>query len=116
MKYSRNGLLYTAKVMSVADIETDVFSPENMDEYQLLINSGIDSDKIDTDAVATIKWNEVTTRRNNLLLTVDWTQANDSPLTDEQKSAFAAYRQALRDIPQTYDDPDAVEWPQKPTV
>jgi len=29
----------------------------------------------------------------------DWTQFADSPLTVEQKQAWATYRQALRDLP-----------------
>ena len=37
--------------------------------------------------------------RNVLLRDSDWTQFNDSPLTDQQKQAWATYRQALRDLP-----------------
>jgi hypothetical protein len=37
--------------------------------------------------------------RNALLRESDWTQVNDSPLTDEQKQAWATYRQILRDLP-----------------
>ena len=37
--------------------------------------------------------------RNNLLLESDWTQANDSPLTDSKKTEWKTYRQALRDLP-----------------
>ena len=29
---------------------------------------------------------------------------------------FSQYRQALRDIPQTYNTPDEVIWPQKPSL
>jgi len=36
--------------------------------------------------------------RKVLLLSTDWTQAADSPLSDEKKAEFATYRQALRDI------------------
>lgn len=37
--------------------------------------------------------------RNFLLATTDWTQANDSPLTDAKKTEWKTYRQALRDMP-----------------
>jgi hypothetical protein len=37
--------------------------------------------------------------RNQLLLESDWTQASDSPLTDAKKTAWATYRQSLRDVP-----------------
>jgi hypothetical protein len=53
--------------------------------------------------------------RNDLLHTSDWTQGNDSPLTDEVKTSWATYRQELRDTPETYTaDPDAVVWPDAP--
>lgn len=51
-----------------------------------------------------------------LLAEVDWTQTLDCPLTDEKKAEFAAYRQALRDIPQTHPDPQSINWPSKPTL
>lgn len=54
------------------------------------------------------------TQRDMLLAACDWTQLPDVPLTDEQKIAWQAYRQALRDLPQTYSDPDAVAWPEPP--
>ena len=34
--------------------------------------------------------------RNDLLAASDWTQANDSPLTDEAKTSWASYRSSLR--------------------
>ena len=37
--------------------------------------------------------------RNAFLRECDWTQFADSPLTAEQKQAWATYRQALRDLP-----------------
>lgn len=36
--------------------------------------------------------------RNRLLSESDWTQMNDSPLANEAKTAWATYRQALRDL------------------
>jgi len=54
------------------------------------------------------------TRRNDLLASNDWTQAADSPLTDEVKTSWATYRQELRDLPANTADPDAVVWPQAP--
>jgi len=37
-------------------------------------------------------------QRNQLLADSDWTQMNDSPLSNEDKTAWATYRQTLRDI------------------
>lgn len=52
--------------------------------------------------------------RDRLLSACDWTQMPDSALTDELRADWAAYRQALRDLPETVSDPAAVEWPVAP--
>ena len=59
-------------------------------------------------------WDRVRCERDRLLAACDWTQVADAPLTAAQKTAWKAYRQELRDIPQTFDDPDAVVWPTEP--
>lgn len=46
----------------------------------------------------TPEW-ELRKLRNAYLRKCDWTQFADSPLTEEQKQAWAVYRQALRDLP-----------------
>lgn len=43
-------------------------------------------------------------QRNARLSQSDWTQMPDSPLTAEQKSAWATYRQSLRDLPSQYQN------------
>jgi len=51
-------------------------------------------------------------QRDAWLAASDWTQTLDAPLTDEQRAAWAVYRQALRDAPDnwepapTWDAPD----------
>ena len=59
-------------------------------------------------------WAQVRVERDRLLADCDWTQVADAPLTAGEKEAWADYRQALRDIPQTQDDPDDIEWPEEP--
>lgn len=59
---------------------------------------------------------EVRQERDKLITETDWTQTLDCPLSDEKKAEFLAYRQTLRDIPQTYNDPDSVVWPEKPVI
>ncbi|RBO82638.1 tail fiber assembly protein [Marinomonas aquiplantarum] len=61
-----------------------------------------------------VKWRNIKTRRFQLLVESDYTQMPDSPLSDEKKKEWADYRQALRDIPNIYDNPDDVVWPTKP--
>jgi predicted metal-binding protein len=50
--------------------------------------------------------------RDALLSASDWTQLPDIP--EATREAWAAYRQALRDVPQQVNFPDAVVWPEKP--
>jgi len=53
-------------------------------------------------------------KRDLLLKESDWTQLPDSPLNEAQRAAWAAYRQALRDLPNDVNWPnlDADDWPQ----
>lgn len=52
-------------------------------------------------------------QRDRLLLESDWTQLQDSPLTDAQRQSWATYRQSLRDLPATVDINNIV-YPEKP--
>ncbi|WP_275286924.1 tail fiber assembly protein [Halomonas elongata] len=61
-------------------------------------------------------WRLVRAQRDTLLRDSDYAVMPDYPLTESQKADVTAYRQALRDIPQGFDTPDAVEWPTKPEV
>ena len=54
--------------------------------------------------------------RNRLLAESDWTQMPDSPLTDEQRAAWSAYRQALRDFPATWTPGPEANFPDPPGV
>ena len=59
------------------------------------------------------KWDRVRDLRNRKLDTCDWTAVSDNQLSESQRTAWATYRQALRDIP-TQADPDNVTWPTPP--
>lgn len=56
------------------------------------------------------------TTRNNLLEASDWTQMNDSPLTNEAKTAWATFRQELRGLTDVDSWPNLSEddWPVSP--
>ena len=62
----------------------------------------------------TLTWDSVRQKRVGLLFQSDWTQLADAPLTQEQKNAWAAYRQALRDVPSHFNLPEEVVWPTAP--
>jgi hypothetical protein len=65
------------------------------------------------DKVLIVSWDDIRIKRDNLLTTSDYTQMSDWP---GDKEAWAIYRQALRDIPQTYATPADVVWPTKPSA
>ena len=58
-----------------------------------------------------ITWETIRLERNNLLDASDYTQIPDF---SGNSQLWAAYRQQLRDIPQTYANPEDVIWPVKP--
>lgn len=68
----------------------------------------------DAEVSLELRWDNVKIKRNKLLALCDWTQLADSPLNTEQKSEWAIYRQALRDIPQQGVEPENVTWPTQP--
>ena len=53
---------------------------------------------------------DLRTERNRLIAETDWWASSDLTMSAEQ----AAYRQALRDITETYTNLDDVVWPVKP--
>lgn len=56
-------------------------------------------------------------KRDALLTESDWTQVNDSPLTDAKKTEWATYRQELRDLPSSHQSTtnfDDVVFPTQP--
>ena len=62
------------------------------------------------------EWEVVRTQRDQLLTKSDIYVLPDrwNAMTLEEQTAWSEYRQALRDIPQVYDDPADVVWPTKP--
>ena len=62
-----------------------------------------------------LTWNDIRNERNRILQTTDWTMTTGATVDQAQ---WAAYRQVIRDIPQTYKDktPDDVVWPTQPST
>ena len=78
-------------------------------EYQIKNNEAVARTKPITDLIRQI--------RNDLLFASDWTQVNDSPLSDSKKQEWATYRQSLRDLPstnQSVNNIDDVIFPNQP--
>lgn len=91
----------TIEILENQVIETKIYRDMTQDEL-----------KEKEDKLISDKWNSIRNKRNRLLIKCDWTQLLDSSV---DKTSWANYRQELRDIPQTYTDPDDVIWPIAPT-
>ena len=71
------------------------------------------SSPLDPEEVPTDWWLErMRLQRDRLLAASDWTQVADAPV---DKAAWAAYRQALRDFPATWEPCETAEFPEEPT-
>ena len=62
-----------------------------------------------------LTWNDIRSKRDGILQSTDWTMTTGATVDQAQ---WAAYRQVIRDIPQTYKDktPDDVVWPTQPST
>ena len=62
-----------------------------------------------------LTWDDIRSKRNNILRETDWTMTTGATVDQAQ---WAAYRQVIRDIPQTYSGktPDDVVWPTQPST
>ena len=58
---------------------------------------------------------DIRSKRNSILQATDWTMTTGATVDQAQ---WAAYRQNIRDIPQTYSGktPDEVVWPTQPST
>ena len=111
----------TGKVDSVklTDSSTDVvicipFDEDNVDyqEYLEWIGKGNTAEAVDEDILT---WDSIRATRDQILRDTDWTMTSGATVDQAQ---WAAYRQVIRDIPQTYKDktPDDVVWPTQPST
>ena len=62
-----------------------------------------------------LTWNDIRSKRDGILQSTDWTMTTGATVDQAQ---WAAYRQVIRDIPQTYagKTPDDVVWPTQPST
>lgn len=104
-QFTFNGMLLQSDPMSFAPVE------EGHEHYGLRLYEiwGM----TETEALEihnTEALNQIRLHRNALLAETDWWANSDLTMTAEQ----TAYRQALRDITNTYSSLDDVVWPEKP--
>jgi len=62
-----------------------------------------------------LTWDDIRAKRDSILKDTDWTMTTGASVDQAQ---WAAYRQNIRDIPQTYSGktPDDVVWPTQPST
>tara|TARA_B100000475_G_C14739536_1_gene205514 strand:+ start:105 stop:485 length:381 start_codon:yes stop_codon:yes gene_type:complete len=67
------------------------------------------------EAVDGLTWDDIRNTRDGILQSTDWTMTTGASVDQAQ---WAAYRQSIRDIPQTYSGktPDEVVWPTQPST
>ncbi|CAK1801222.1 Phage tail protein [Vibrio crassostreae] len=68
----------------------------------------------DAELVRMTRWAEIREIRDAKLKVAD-NLLETAIDTGSDETVFRQYRQALRDIPQTYTNPEDVVWPQKPS-
>ena len=90
------------------------FDPANRDyaEYLRWLEEGNEPLPVEGTEVT---WDTIRTKRDQLILESDWTM---TPGATVDQAQWAAYRQILRDLPQTFaaSGPESVIWPTAPST
>lgn len=97
----RNGLL-AAGLPDDPDIIPEAYVELTPDE--------VEQRKVDEIQAVQAAWRDLRVQRNARLAACDWTELPSA----KAKADWAAYRQALRDLPAGVSDPFNVEWPEPP--
>ena len=111
----QNHRYITQSISSVSDTpEHEIAWGANTDEELVIFTpEGVDIIEVESEVInakASIDLTELRNQRDKLIANTDWWMMPDRTATDEQ----IAYRQALRDITDTYTSLDDVVWPTKP--
>ena len=104
---------YTVDGKTVTSIEKAIipFDEGNRDYQEYLEWAKTNT----AEAADGLTWNNIRSKRDSILQATDWTMTTGATVDQAQ---WAAYRQVIRDIPQTYKDktPDDVVWPTQPST
>ena len=110
---SSTGSVDTKGIIRKEDGAYIPFDEANTDYQEYL--AGVAEGNIPEDADNTLTWDSIRAIRDQILRETDWTMTTGATVDQAQ---WAAYRQIIRDIPQTYKDktPNDVVWPTQPST
>ena len=113
-KYLQSDGTYVNKtVVRLSDGSSIPFDEANTDYQEYLEWAKTNTaEAADTE---TLTWDSIRATRDQILRDTDWTMTTGATVDQAQ---WAAYRQVIRDIPQTYKDktPADVVWPTQPST
>jgi|TARA_B110000483_G_C17977417_1_gene458367 hypothetical protein len=101
---------FNIKFVKITGVDSDSVAIESTDPQDF----GITWDQLQT-AISNLDNQDLVdlrTERNILIAQTDWSQFPDVP--EETRTLWQPYRQALRDITDTYTSLSDVVWPEKP--
>jgi len=101
---------------AIQKTEGDIISSIPFDEANTDYQEYLEWAKTNTaEAADELTWDDIRSKRDSILSSTDWTMTTGATVDQAQ---WAAYRQNLRDLPQTYKDktPDDVVWPTQPST
>ena len=112
-------LVYDIKYYASKRNAEEIKNPagESYDPKQYVSSHFVPDDTARDKRLLDEEWVRIRQERDKLLTESDWTQANDSPLTDANVAKWKTYRTSLRDLPSDqssktkYSD---ITWPTKP--
>ena len=106
----------TVAILQKEDLPQNTSKSIPLDEANTYYQAYLEWAKTNTaDPADGLTWDDIRVKRDTILQTTDWTMTSGATVDQAQ---WAAYRQVIRDIPQTYKDktPDDVVWPTQPST
>ena len=109
------GIVDQVKTQTDNNVKIVPFNEANIDYQEYLAWKAIDGNEPEAADGDTLTWDNIRATRDQILRDTDWTMTTGATVDQAQ---WAAYRQNLRDLPQTYKDktPDDVVWPTQPST
>ena len=110
-KDPRSGEVNAVLTQTSTSAKVIPLDPSNID-YQEYLEWAKTNTAEDVDGLT---WDDIRGMRDGILKDTDWTMTTGATVDQAQ---WAAYRQVIRDIPQTYagKTPDDVVWPTQPST